>query len=473
MLGLESMNSIISAEKNPGLFFADSLDSQGEIFLIPYLDGHLFYVPRLGIVALIQRSLAELLRRDSFKEYGSETLLALAEHLAFPSGWQELLAQTRSDQPSGWRPTHVTFSTTQKCTLRCRYCYADGGRLDDIDIDIPMAEAAVDFVVSNATLANERAELTFIGEGEATANFEGFSHIISYFRQRCEANQVKSYVSLTTNGVFSKTRVDYIARNCDSIVVSLDGTEKAHNSNRVLPTGNGSFDRVVETLRALDARGKPYTIRTTATVDATEDLTDFLTWIGRNTLCKFVHIEPVANMSGVAKTAESTDHPMTGTFVDSFRRARTIAAAFSIELHYSSADAKFRTKFCGASDAYNFMVTSRGLVSSCIEVLRPDDPRSKLFHYGRWDKASSKFVFDERAISKLRRLNVGEIPKCNGCFAKYNCAGDCYAKSAIPNGDPWGPEYTSRCDVTRELLKDNLAVGLLRSTAAASSAGSR
>lgn len=53
------------------------------------------------------------------------------------------------------------------------------------------------------------------------------------------------------------------------------------------------------------------------------------------------------------------------------------------------------------------------------------------------------------------------MPKCQGCIAKYNCAGDCYAKNASLNGDPTSVGYTERCHITRELLKDNLLIQLI------------
>ena len=253
-----------------------------------------------------------------------------------------------------------------------------------------------------------------------------------------------------------------MAQNCDEITFSVDGIAQAHNVNRLLPNGEGSFSHVAKTLTEFDRREKSYTLRATATVDATDTLSEFVTWVGQCTQCKEIHIEPVFNMKGVAKTAEMTAHPDVAKFAAAYRKARQVAAHYQIELYYSSADARTRHWFCGAANASNFLVTSKGIVTSCNEVLRKDDPRAGIFQYGKWDPSGSRFVFDADAISKLRHLRVQEIPKCQGCFAKYNCAGDCYAKSMVANGDPWANGYTDRCYVTRELLKDNLAIELLK-----------
>jgi uncharacterized protein len=451
------------ASRVPDLAFRDNIDDDGEIFLVPYLDGHLLYIPRIGILALLDREIGDALRDDVIRDQlDAAVLTQIAERLSFPSGWKAVLRQIEAT-PKPWAPVSVTFSNTQKCTLRCRYCYADGGRLDNADIDMDVARAAIDLVVTNAAVTEQkRPRVIFLGEGEATANWEGFCAIIDYFRQQCREKALKPFVSLSTNGVFSHNNIAYVIDNCDDIAFSIDGIAKAHDANRVMPNGRGSFAKVAQTLREFDRRNKDYTIRTTATVDATDTLVEFVSWVGENTRCQFVHVEPVFNMKGLAKTAETTAHPELGRFIEAYRTARRTGARYGIELYFSAADTRLRDSFCGATDATNFLVTSKGLVTSCNEVLRADDRRAALFQYGSWDADEGRFRFNTEVIAKLRRLRVQDIPKCHGCFAKYNCAGDCYAKSTAANGNPWADGYTERCPVTRELLKDNLALALLK-----------
>ncbi|MEO8325818.1 MAG: hypothetical protein ABI618_08215 [Nitrospirota bacterium] len=100
-------------------------------------------------------------------------------------------------------------------------------------------------------------------------------------------------------------------------------------------------------------------------------------------------------------------------------------------------------------------------MTSCNEVLQPSNPRAKLFQYGAWNQEDGEFVLNHEAIDRLGKLNVHDMPKCQGCIAKYNCAGVCYAKSASATGDPASAGYTERCHITRELLKDNLLLGLI------------
>jgi uncharacterized protein len=440
---------------------AGKLDLDGEFFLIPYMDGYLFSAPRLNTAALIDNSVASDLRREmSADPLLSSTLLSLAAKLEFPAQWREIIAVPA---PKGeWRPTVVTFSNTQKCTLRCKYCYADGGRLDDADIDPKVAEAAIDLIIDNALALSSRPGVIFIGEGEATANWDGFTHIVDYFRSKATRCGLEPFVSLSTNGIFSKNKVPYISANCDSLAISIDGLPEAHDAQRVLPNGKGSFGLIAATLREFDGLKKSYAIWSTVTQAGAPRLGDFIQWIGESTLCKEVHVDPVFDMSGLSKTTEYAEHFEGADFIEAYRLSRRIAASFGISLIYSPADDGQRMSFCGATNASNFLVTSKGLVTSCNEVLRADDPRAELFQYGKWDTSQGKFEFNSAAIAKLSKLDVQQIPKCQSCFAKYNCAGDCYARSSGGGTDPWAGDYTSRCTITRELLKDNILMSLLR-----------
>jgi uncharacterized protein len=222
-------------------------------------------------------------------------------------------------------------------------------------------------------------------------------------------------------------------------------------------------------MKGLEVRGKSYNIRSTVTVAGSTTLTEFVQFIGENLQCKSIHFEPVFDVTALTNLKGQIEHLDAQKFVDNFREARRVAVGFGIEISYSGATMKHRETFCGASNASNFLVTSRGIVTSCNEVLQPSDPRAKLFQYGEWNQEVGEFMVDQEAIDRLGRLNVREMPKCQGCIAKYNCAGDCYAKSAAlsGDGDPASAGYTERCHITRELLKDNLLIGLITKIAGA------
>jgi uncharacterized protein len=445
-------------------FIEERIEGAGDIFLVPFLDGHLYYSPLANVSMLLDEFGAAAIR----KYFRKEALLRKEQRFIDRIAGHGALRTTETNQNTlagpgtRWSPTSVTFSNTQKCTLRCKYCYAEGGRLEDLDIPWPIAKAAMDLIVHNAKAQDVNPSISFLGEGEATASWGVFQKIIGYFKEQCAVNAFAPTVSLSTNGVFSETRLDYIAENCTHLTFSLDGVREVHNENRVLPNGGGSFDRIISAMKGLDALGKTYDIRSTVTVAGSATLAEFVRFVGENLQCKSIHFEPIFDVTRLTKLSGQIHHVDAQKFVENFREARREAAGFGIELYYSGAAMKQREAFCGASNASNFLVTSRGIVTSCNEVLQSSDPRAQLFQYGSWSPEIGEFKVDQGAIERLGKLNVHEMPKCQGCIAKYNCAGDCYAKSAAVSstGDPAATGYTERCHITRELLKDNLLIGL-------------
>jgi uncharacterized protein len=447
----------------PDELIDERIEGAGDVFLVPFLNGFLFYSPLSNVTMIVDAFGASTIR----KYFRNETLLhteqaminSLIQQNVFPTSAVRHHAST--EEPIVWAPVSVTFSNTQKCTLRCTYCYAEGGRLDDLAIPRHVAKAAIDLIVKNAQDLRANPSIRFLGEGEATADWGIFQEIIDYYEERCRAKGFSPTVGLSTNGVFPASRLDYIVRHCTHVTFSLDGLREVHDQHRMLPNGEGSFDRVISTMKKLDDRGKSYAIRSTVTVAGSSTITDFVRFVGSTLHCKSIHLEPVFDVTGVTNIKGDIRHLDAHLFVENFREAKRVAAELGIDLYYSGAELKFRESFCGAHGASNFLVTSCGIVTSCNEVLQPSDPRSKLFQYGVWSEKIGEFVIDQETVHRLGKLTVHGMPKCQGCIAKYNCAGDCYAKSASVSGDPAASGYTERCQITRELLKDNLLVALL------------
>ncbi|GKS59996.1 thioether cross-link-forming SCIFF peptide maturase [Nitrospira sp.] len=447
----------------PGTLIEERIEGAGDVFLVPFLNGFLFYSPLTNVTMILDDFGAATLRKYFRKESLDHSEQAMIDGLVRQKILPISVARrgTISYEATTWTPLSVTFSNTQKCTLRCTYCYAEGGRLDDLEIPWSVAKTAIDLIMKNAMDRQANPSIRFLGEGEATASWGVFQRIVEYFEDQCRSNGLAPTVVLNTNGVFPASRVDYLAQHCTHMTFSLDGIRDVHNQHRVLPNGEGSFDRVIAIMKQLDDLGKSYDIRSTVTAAGSETITEFVEFVGTTLLCKSIHLEPVFDVTGVTNIKGHIQRLDAQRFVERFRDAKRVAAEFGIDLHYSGAALKMRESFCGAHAASNFLVTSRGIVTSCNEVLQPTDPRATLFQYGAWNEALGTFDIDREAVDRLGKLNVQEMPKCQGCMAKYNCAGDCYAKSAATSGDPAASTYTERCHITRELLKDNLLVTLL------------
>jgi uncharacterized protein len=151
--------------------------------------------------------------------------------------------------------------------------------------------------------------------------------------------------------------------------------------------------------------------------------------------------------------------PNAQEFVNNFREARKVAAAFGRTLSYSGARLDVLTnvfcKACGDSA----VVTPSGDITSCYEIADAKDPLAQVFFFGRYDSQTRSFAVDEDRRARLFGLSVLDKPRCQDCFCKWHCAGDCPAK--VLHAESAGPQdLPYRCFINRELTKDQLVATL-------------
>lgn len=141
---------------------------------------------------------------------------------------------------------HITLHLTNRCNLRCRYCYAAPGQAD------MTPETALRAIELLATERN--CGIIFFG-GEPLLARELIATVIA----ECErAGPNRFHYKMTTNGtLLDPDFLDQADANHLGIAVSHDGTREAHDANRVDTEERGTFDRLEPKLRLLLQR-RPY-----------------------------------------------------------------------------------------------------------------------------------------------------------------------------------------------------------------------
>lgn len=144
----------------------------------------------------------------------------------------------------------VVFIVTQDCQLRCNYCYLvdknKRGRMT-----WKSAKNIADFLLS-LPVVEDTVIFDFIG-GEPLIEIELISKISNYLvfeMKRLNHPWINSYsFRFTTNGLlYSNENVQkYINKYKEylSVQISIDGTKRKHDLNRVFPNGKGSYDKLL------------------------------------------------------------------------------------------------------------------------------------------------------------------------------------------------------------------------------------
>lgn len=155
--------------------------------------------------------------------------------------WQEGMAKS------------ITFIVTKDCQLACRYCYLVGKNVKE-RMSFDVARQAIDYILGNRDLFGEPSVIfDFIG-GEPFLEIELIDRICDYLKLRMyelDHPWFNSYrFNFSTNGLmYDNEKVqDYIKKNTShlSIGITIDGTRRKHDSQRIYKNGRGSYDDVVK-----------------------------------------------------------------------------------------------------------------------------------------------------------------------------------------------------------------------------------
>lgn len=405
---------------------------------------YLIYRPLTGLAFIGNHAMANLCTQVAVK--GKEAASVRGEAGEFLSSigfFQPDPPQPYPVSPE-YRPAMVVLLLTNRCQLRCIYCYAAAGEQPVQELSPQLGYAAIDAVCQNAQEAGLlQFEVSFHGGGEPSIAWKTLQACTSYARQK----PLLAKVTLTSNGVWSSHQRDWILSNLDALSLSLDGGRETQDAARPFASGKGSFEWVMRTVAELDRRSFSYGIRMTATAPWSSFPED-VRFLCQHTGCRSIQVEPAFNTSrgGHAR-------PMDGQgrdFISAFMKAFEIAQQAGRSLYYSGARLGLvTTTFCTAPYGA-LIVNAAGEMVTCYEIADHLHPLYKLSVIGK--VAEGQPIMDREARSHLHNLMAERRAHCRECFCYWSCAGDCYTRTM--KDEPGGHLlYHERCNINRLLTE--------------------
>lgn len=341
------------------------------------------------------------------------------------------------------------------CNLRCRYCFADEGAYHSRRefMSLETAKKAIDFLIENS--GNRRIlETDFFG-GEPLLNFDVVKETVYYAKEQAAKRGKKFLFTLTTNGLLLKDDIaDFLNREMENVVLSLDGRKEVHDAVRKTANGKGSFDLVIENLKNfVKIRGdKHYYVRGTFTAKNLDFSKDVL-FLADNGFDS-ISMEPVVtDIPDLAITKEML--PRIGQEYDALCDAYLEYMAkgkgfnffhFNVDLEGGPCLAK-RVSACGAGNEY-FSVVPNGDIYPCHQFAGDPAFRMGSVYEGK---------LDEKIRSKFRDSCLFTRKKCENCFAKFICSGGCNANNYHFNGDINEP-YEITCEMMKKRTEDAMHI---------------
>lgn len=166
---------------------------------------------------------------------------------------------------------------TDRCNLRCDYCYLPHVREDMFP---ETGRAAIDATFRSA-LANgfQQVKLKYAG-GEPLLRFPLIVELHRYAQSLAEQHGVGLEGVVLSNGTLLTESLITILQSLDlRLMISLDGLSKHHDAHRRYAGGRGSFADVAEAVDLALANGLTPNISVTVSSRTAEGLPDVMAWI--------------------------------------------------------------------------------------------------------------------------------------------------------------------------------------------------
>lgn len=425
------------------------------LYLIPFQDKFLIYRPLRGLLFLGNRAMADCAERwcegSDREAFADEPeVLDFFDSVGFTSPDPPEPPEPDLKQ---FLPTGAALLMSNRCNLRCIYCYANGGETNNLDLDPAVAKIVIDTVCENARkLGMDRFSVTFHGGGEPTLHRDAMRELAEYAR----AKPLRASLHIVTNGFWDEAYGKWLMEWIDDMTISMDGAAETQNAQRPLPGGRPSFERVMRSVDQLTKAGYPFSIRMTVTPDRFSLLPENVRFFCENTGCGQIQAEPAFyEIRGAHGTAYREQGQR---FAEAFLEAWDIAAAHGRLLYYSGARPEGVTSsFCSAPLGGSLTVNPLGQVTGCYETTGRDGQCGGVFGHA---DAAGLYIDEESRFAQMNEI-LHRRDKCTDCFCYYHCAGDCFTRGLPAEGGEW--PY-NRCEINRkitlELLLRRLSMGV-------------
>ena len=341
------------------------------------------------------------------------------------------------------------------CNLACQYCFAEEGEYHGRRalMSYEVGKKALDFLVANSG-SRRNLEVDFFG-GEPLMNWKVVKELVAYGRELEKQYDKHFRFTLTTNGVLLNEEVqEFVNREMDNVVLSLDGRKEVNDRMRPFRNGKGSYELIVPKFQKFaKSRGeKDYFVRGTFTRNNLDFGNDVLHYADLG--FEKLSMEPVVASPEEPYSIREEDLPqimdeydrLAKEFVKRQKEGRGFKFFhFMLDLSQGPCVAK-RLSGCGSGTEY-LAVTPWGDLYPCHQFVGNEE-----FLLGNVDTG----VVNTKVRDEFKLCNVYAKEKCKNCFARFYCSGGCAANSFNFHGS-----ITDAYDIGCEMQKKRIECAIM------------
>lgn len=342
------------------------------------------------------------------------------------------------------------------CNLCCEYCFAKEGTYNTARdyMSSEVGKKAIDFLIEHSG-PRHNLEVDFFG-GEPLMNMQVVKDIVAYGRKRGEECGKEFSFTMTTNCLLlNDENIDFLNKEMDNVVLSIDGRKNIHNAVRKTRNGKECYDVIYNNAKAFRAvRGdKRYYVRGTFTNKNIDFCNDVL-YLAKD--FDQISVEPVVldpnhplaiRKEQIPQILEEYEK-LSKEYLKAWEEGHPFNFFhFMLDLEGSPCLNK-KLSGCGVGCEY-LAISPVGDIYPCHQFVGG----SKEYYMGNVLDGT----FNTEVQDKFRENTVYKKEGCNDCFAKYHCSGGCTASALNFEGSLYTP-YKDACEMMRKRLEVSLAI---------------
>ena len=339
---------------------------------------------------------------------------------------------------------NLLLSLTEKCNLRCNYCYYKSSQVNrELEMSDEILEKSIKLALERTIkLKHEFFNITFFG-GEPLLRVDAICKGVEFAKMMVESERAKlpknfeMHFAVNTNGtLFSNDLLDFFQKEKFQIYLSLDGPEKKHDISRVKINGKGCFKDIapyIPRLVDMDA-----TVLSVVTRKHVQGLADSVKWVfeqgfrGMSTALDYD-----GKWTGEDLDALALEYQKMAMFWFDFRNAGKDFYLGTIQdkITYDVLNTRQKEQSCSISKG-GFGVAANGNVFPCSRFVT-SAPDAKYVLGNVLENGLE--MFSGPVAKDLCHFLENDKPECKNCAIKYRCsAHECGCTSFYTTGSIYG-----------------------------------
>ncbi|MBU1145855.1 MAG: 4Fe-4S cluster-binding domain-containing protein [Firmicutes bacterium] len=324
-----------------------------------------------------------------------------------------------------FKTIYICLHSSAGCNLNCKYCF--NKEKSNNSISFEDSKKFIDLLITRFPNAGKYI-VDPTGSGEPLLKMDLMLEIAKYCKEK--SNQIRKEVlpMLVTNGTLLHKDNVKLLQNAGYIFgISIDGTKKQHDANRIFPLGKGSYNTIIKNIKQI--KEKQYLGGAVTLTKSNQDV--LTTFLHLKKIFPTISIKPVRNFNKNGGIDETNVEQIKREYtkLNQYLLRKTLAGNLNdvgILLNGDDYFGKFLTRVILNQKVLTRCDTGVGRMSLTADnkiVSCPGAIGIPELEIGTLNEG-----FDDKKIENIWST-LSNKSKCSDCEANFVCGGECLVVS--------------------------------------------